>query len=52
MSKPFEVTIENSIAHIIFNNPEKRNAVTLEFWTAFPEEVNKLNDRGDISELL
>jgi hypothetical protein len=23
MSKPFEVTIENSIAHIIFNNPEK-----------------------------
>ena len=30
MSKPFEVTIENSIAHIFFNNPEKRNAVTLE----------------------
>ena len=52
MSKPFEVTIENSIAHIIFNNPEKRNAVTLEFWTAFPEEVNKLNDRGDIRALV
>ena len=52
MSKPFEVTIENSIAHIIFNNPEKRNAVTLEFWTAFPEEVNKLNSRGDIRALV
>ena len=52
MLKPFEVTIENSIAHIIFNNPEKRNAVTLEFWTAFPEEVNKLNDRGDIRALV
>ena len=52
MSKPFEVNIENSIAHIIFNNHEKRNAVTLEFWTAFPEEVNKLNDRGDIRALV
>ena len=52
MSKPFEVTIEDSIAHIVFSNPEKRNAITLEFWTAFPDEVNKLNDRGDIRALV
>ena len=44
MSKPFEVTIEDSIAHIVFSNPEKRNAITLEFWTAFPDEVNKLRE--------
>ena len=52
MSKPFEVIIKDSIAHIIFNRPEKRNSVTLEFWTAFPEEVNELNDRGDIRALI
>ncbi|MGY9025638.1 MAG: crotonase/enoyl-CoA hydratase family protein [Candidatus Pelagibacterales bacterium] len=52
MSKPFEVKIKDSIAHIIFNRPEKRNSITLEFWTAFPDEVNKLNDRGDIRALI
>ena len=33
---------DGSIAHIIFNQPEKRNAVSLEMWTAVDEAINKL----------
>ena len=33
---------EGPIAHIIFNQPEKRNAVSLEMWTAVNEAINTL----------
>ena len=33
---------EGPIAHIIFNQPEKRNAVSLEMWTAVNEAINIL----------
>ena len=33
---------EGQIAHIIFNQPEKRNAVSLEMWTAVNEAINIL----------
>ena len=31
--KCFEVSIEDGVAHIVMNRPEKRNAMIAEFWT-------------------
>ena len=52
MSKPFDVEINNSIAHIRFNRPEKRNSMNEDFWNLFPKEVEELDDRGDIRALI
>jgi enoyl-CoA hydratase len=40
----FEVTIDDNIAHIVLNRPEKRNSMIPEFWDELPEIV------GDIDE--
>lgn len=34
--KCFDVSIDNKIAHIVLNRPEKRNAMIAEFWTELP----------------
>jgi len=52
MSKPFDVEINNSIAHIRFNRPEKRNSMNEDFWTMFPNEVEELDDSGEIRALI
>ena len=52
MSKPFDVEINNSIAHIRFNRPEKRNSMNEDFWTMFPKEVEGLDDSGEIRALI
>ena len=52
MSKPFDVEINNSIAHIRFNRPEKRNSMIEDFWTMFPKEVDELDDSGEIRALI
>ena len=52
MSKPFDVEINNSIAHIRFNRPEKRNSMNEDFWTMFPKEVEELDDSGEIRALV
>ena len=52
MSKPFDVEINNSIAHIRFNRPEKRNSMNEDFWTMFPKEVEDLDDSGEIRALI
>ena len=52
MSKPFDVEINNSIAHIRFNRPEKRNSMNEDFWTMFPKEVEELDDSGGIRALI
>ena len=52
MSKPFDVEINNSIAHIRFNRPEKRNSMNEDFWTMFPKEVEELDDSGEIRVLI
>ena len=41
----FNVTIENNIAHIVLNRPEKRNAMSAEFWSELPEIIKDI-DRG------
>ena len=52
MSKPFDVEINNSIAHIRFNRPEKRNSMNEDFRTMFPKEVEELDDSGEIRALI
>ena len=52
MSKPFDVEINNSIAHIRFNRPEKRNSMNEDFWRLFPKEVEELDDSGEIRALI
>ena len=52
MSKPFDVEINNSIAHIRFNRPEKRNSMNEDFWTMFPKEVEEMDDSGEIRALI
>ena len=52
MSKPFDVEVNNSIAHIRFNRPEKRNSMNEDFWTMFPKEVEELDDSGEIRALI
>ena len=39
MYECFEVKIENNIAHIKLNRPEKRNSITAEFWDELPAIV-------------
>ena len=39
----FDVTIENKIAHIVLNRPEKRNAMIAEFWTELPEIIRDID---------
>lgn len=42
----FDVAIENQIAHIKLNRPEKRNAMSAEFWTELPEIVKDIDDNA------
>lgn len=52
MSKPFDLEVNNSIAHLCFNRPEKRNSMNEDFWNLFPEEVSALDDTGEIRALI
>jgi len=52
MTKPFDVEINNSIAHIRFNRPEKRNSMNEDFWNLFPKEVEELDNSGEIRALI
>lgn len=42
----FDVTIEDGIAHILMNRPEKRNAMIAEFWTELPEIVRDIDENS------
>jgi len=44
--KCFDVSIENKIAHIKLNRPEKRNAMSAEFWHELPEIINDIDDNA------
>lgn len=41
----FEVQIENNIAHVILNRPEKRNAINADFWRELPAIIRDI-DQG------
>ena len=39
----FEVSIENNIAHVVLNRPEKRNSMIPEFWDELPAIIRELD---------
>lgn len=41
--KCFDLTIDNNIAHIRLNRPEKRNSMIPEFWEELPAAVQKID---------
>lgn len=44
--KCFDVSIKNNIAHIVLSRPEKRNAMSVEFWTELPEIVRDIDNNA------
>ncbi len=42
----FEVQIENNIAHVILNRPEKRNAMNADFWRELPEIITEIDQEA------
>ena len=40
----FNVSIENNIAHLVLNRPEKRNSMVPEFWDELPKIIHKINE--------
>jgi enoyl-CoA hydratase len=42
----FDVSIEDNIAHIVMSRPEKRNAMSAEFWTELPEIIRDIDDNA------
>ena len=40
----FDVAINNQIAHITLNRPEKRNSMVPEFWSELPAIVRDIDD--------
>ena len=41
--KCFDLKIENNIAHVILNRPEKRNAMSADFWREFPKIIRDID---------
>ncbi len=41
----FKVSIENNIAHVVLNRPDKRNSMNADFWRELPEIIKDI-DRG------
>jgi len=42
----FKVDIENNIAHVVLNRPDKRNAMNPAFWRELPEIVADIDDNA------
>lgn len=42
----FDVTIEDKIAHIVMSRPEKRNAMSAEFWRELPQIIRDIDDQS------
>ncbi len=42
----FDVNIEDGVAHIVMNRPEKRNAMIAEFWTELPQIIRDIDENA------
>ena len=40
----FDLSIENQIAHIVMNRPDKRNALAADFWADLPKAVRDIDE--------
>ena len=44
----FDLTIENHIAHIVMNRPEKRNSMIPAYWDELPIVIEDIENHGDV----
>lgn len=44
--KCFDVSIADKVAHIVLNRPEKRNAMSADFWRELPEIVRDIDENA------
>jgi len=42
----FEVTIADNIAHIVLSRPEKRNAMSVDFWADLPKIIEDIDENA------
>ena len=43
----FKVSIEDYIAHVVLNRPEKRNSMNADFWRELPEIIGDIDKSGE-----
>lgn len=48
MTNCFDLKINDKIARLTFNRPEKRNSLLPGFWSDFPQAVKELSDSGEV----
>lgn len=48
----FIFDVKNMVAHIVLNNPEKRNCLTRDFWRELPLAIKYAESRGDVRCIL
>lgn len=48
----FRLEIDDRIAHLVLNRPEKRNAMNAAFWRELPALVREVDARGDVRALV
>lgn len=48
----FAVSVENSVAHLQLNRPDKANSLTRAFWRELPEAVSRLSHSGQVRALV
>lgn len=47
MYECFEVSMNNKIAHVQLNRPEKRNSMNPQFWKELPEIINQIDQEAE-----
>jgi enoyl-CoA hydratase len=48
----FAVSVENGVAHLQLNRPDKANSLTRAFWSELPEAVSRLSHSGQVRALV
>ncbi|SFP01074.1 enoyl-CoA hydratase [Ectopseudomonas composti] len=48
----FALSIENGVAHLQLNRPDKANSLTRAFWSELPEAVSRLSHSGQVRALV
>ena len=43
----FDLTIQKGVAHLQFNRPDKFNTMNREFWTEFPDAVQRISNNAE-----
>jgi enoyl-CoA hydratase len=48
----FAVSVENGVAHLQLNRPDKANSLTRAFWSELPEAVSRLSHSGQVRAMV